>query len=1286
MADPCRAAVGFVFVVTVLTSVLCCFGGGASAQYAGRTAQMVLTYRGGSADYPSERFQTAFDETQRLFEAPNGAACLEQCLADDNCVGVFDWPRKKCYGLASLGSIPVATGTSGLSYSKTYAPLYTTVFTGKTPDNAGQPLRFTSAFSDTDRVFNVAMPAGSEERCLAMCAGDKMMDALDDDYCRGVFLWTTGHRLNCVGLKYLGDTNKGAITATNSVSMALIEPDEPPTTTTPEPCAVDSDFCQYAFLSLGDENHVAAACDAGLRVTCPTYCGLGCTQVEPSPVCDKGQHGVCTVNTVCSAEEYEEVAPGFLRDRKCLPLDTCMDGYYEYSPPLYNVNRVCAPIDECDETEYETQAPTASSNRLCALKTLCAANEYVAVEATATSDRVCERIRACGPGFEEVSAPSATADRLCMPCDGITKFSDDDADCRPVTPCAEGTYERTPPSSTQDRLCFAITTCEAGQWEAVAPTATSDRRCRDASVCGADQYEFRALAATADRVCRNVSPCNADEYETKEPTSVSDRECDPLTVCDLTTEYHIKVETASSDRVCAPLTVCQSNEYQFIAPTITSDRLCKKRRGCLEGEYESSLPTDVSDRICSPISPPCGDGLYELEEPSVFADRKCAPVDSCDVATQYEVSAPTYSSNRVCATATACVVGVEYESVPLQTFEDRKCEPISPLCVLGETYEESAPTPVSDRVCLPVTTCTQTQMQTVAPTYSSPGMCQDHHTCDPDTEYEVQSPTATSDRFCEPLTQCEDDEVVVVRKTATSDRTCEKIITCTAEEYETDPLLDYANRKCAALTVCDDFEYEKTKPSPVSDRKCVKITVCSADQYETKAPTGVTDRQCADLTECGEMRYETEEPTATRDRKCEPLTECKSEEYEYTAPTDTTDRVCKSLTICEQGQFVQVPASASSDRVCEDHSPCTAGEYELAKGTAQADFVCAPVTPCAPETQYTVTEATATSNTVCSPLTVCKDGKEYESVAASVSSDRKCSPVTTCASSSNLVTAIEATKVSDAVCGCRPGTWSSDVGSITAHVTSCTVYTHCESMGLDVDVAATPSSDEVCKLSTGSSSLLEKYGLDPEGTTWELNHKYLGDFTPDEVAALASAIYFNDNLLNFGVQNTGIDASFISAIAPALAAHQNLQTLNFDYLSATGGYGALTEVLRTGPSLSVLTVRSSQLSSADLTQLASAISLNPSLSLKRLNVADNPEAGLESAALALATAVGIDGGITTLLARDVGLRGTGAAFATALAQNQALVYADFRANDFTPEEEAALVEAWGGRAGALILQ
>ena len=97
---------------------------------------------------------------------------LRDCLASDECRGVFDRPGKACYGLRDLGKeAPVATTSHGLSYAKTYAPLYETVFTGAGAAAAGPARRFSTAFnSGAARLFSERLGKGEEEACLGACA------------------------------------------------------------------------------------------------------------------------------------------------------------------------------------------------------------------------------------------------------------------------------------------------------------------------------------------------------------------------------------------------------------------------------------------------------------------------------------------------------------------------------------------------------------------------------------------------------------------------------------------------------------------------------------------------------------------------------------------------------------------------------------------------------------------------------------------------------------------------------------------------------------------------------------------------------------------------------------------------------------------------------------------------------------------------------------------------------------------------------------------------------------
>lgn len=101
---------------------------------------------------------------------------------------------------------------------------------------------------------------------------------------------------------------------------------------------------------------------------------------------------VCTNTSICSADEFESVAPTATSDRVCSALSSCTAEEYESVAATSTSDRVCSTLSVCSSDEYESVAATVSSNRLCSALSVCSSDEYISVAATTTSDRICETI------------------------------------------------------------------------------------------------------------------------------------------------------------------------------------------------------------------------------------------------------------------------------------------------------------------------------------------------------------------------------------------------------------------------------------------------------------------------------------------------------------------------------------------------------------------------------------------------------------------------------------------------------------------------------------------------------------------------------------------------------------------------------------------------------------------------------------------------------------------------------------------------------------------------------
>ena len=85
-----------------------------------------------------------------------------------------------------------------------------------------------------------------------------------------------------------------------------------------------------------------------------------------------------------------------------------------------------------------------------------------------------------------------------------------------------------------------------------------------------------------------------------------------------------------------------------------------------------------------------------------------------------------------------------------------------------------------------------------------------------DTQYETKAPTLTSDRVCQDQPSCAAWEIVAVPGTTTTPQTCKA--KCAVNEW-------YDDGECKTVSECNDNEVENTAPTQTSDRSCRDMQV-----------------------------------------------------------------------------------------------------------------------------------------------------------------------------------------------------------------------------------------------------------------------------------------------------------------------------------------------------------------------------------------------------------------------------------------------------------------------------
>ncbi|MDA7838987.1 hypothetical protein N9A45_01515, partial [bacterium] len=428
-------------------------------------------------------------------------------------------------------------------------------------------------------------------------------------------------------------------------------------------------------------------------------------------------------------------APTIIADRQCTELSPECDEetQYEQARSLH-LNRRCVDLTVCTASQYETLAPTLTTNRVCTDKQMCQAGSYVAFGGNATSDRVCE---ACTEGYTDAEnqtscSPwtSCGAGRLqgqlptnagtCADCSPGTWAALATDDCQSWSLCTLGeTYQTQAPNATSDRVCVVLTTCDSSQYEYSEPTLEKDRECQKIDTCPTGQYlvaeateisnvECKAYTdcqagsyvafggnATSDRVCEactegytdaenqtSCSPwtsCGAGRLQGQLPTNagtcadcsggtwaaLATDDCQPWTACTEGETYQTQAPTKGSNRECGNVTTCSDKKYASVAATMIADTFCHDWRTCPEGTYVSVQPNATHDRSCTICengfsntenAESCtgwrttcdGDFYVNVNSGGVTLDRDCKSPSTCSHG-KFEVFAPQGINDRVCS-------------------------------------------------------------------------------------------------------------------------------------------------------------------------------------------------------------------------------------------------------------------------------------------------------------------------------------------------------------------------------------------------------------------------------------------------------------------------------------------------------------------------------------------------------------------------------------------------------------------------------------------------------------
>lgn len=199
-----------------------------------------------------------------------------------------------------------------------------------------------------------------------------------------------------------------------------------------------------------------------------------------------GSTGQCQALTVCTATQYEVIAPTATTDRKCAAASVCPPGTRETAGPTATTDRQCSP---CSANTYSTQTNAG----ICSPWTVCTANQFQSTPPTVVTDRVCTALTSCAAGTQILTSATATSDRVCKACDKNNfTTSANLMKCSDWSNCAAGFFA-VPGTSTKDRTC---TMCTSG-----FSTTTNAAACTPWKTCNSSQNQTKPGTSTSDVEC-----------------------------------------------------------------------------------------------------------------------------------------------------------------------------------------------------------------------------------------------------------------------------------------------------------------------------------------------------------------------------------------------------------------------------------------------------------------------------------------------------------------------------------------------------------------------------------------------------------------------------------------------------------------------------------------------------------------------------------------------------------------------------------------------------------------
>nr|XP_032804677.1 tumor necrosis factor receptor superfamily member 1B-like isoform X1 [Petromyzon marinus] len=260
-----------------------------------------------------------------------------------------------------------------------------------------------------------------------------------------------------------------------------------------------------------------------------------------------------------------------------------------------------------------------------------------------------------------------------------------------------------------------------------------------------------------------------------------------------------------------------------------------------------------------------------------------------------------------------------------------------------------------------------------------------------------------------------------------------------------DPIKDKCPKGYVLQSRCTTTSNVKCLPCPPnhylpyenSETKCWLCTSCNNASLRVKrqcSPEGNTICECKDGMYC---TYSSENSC----KQCSPHKNCPSGEGVVSRGTRIMNTTCKK---CPKGSFSN---KNSKTEPCQPHSRCEAGVQQA--GTSKADVICA-------SSNTTGVPENVTQDAGDNPV-ICREGSFCVESGAVHGSCLRCQEYSVCGPGFEVSS--HGTESSDAQCRpCPSGTFS----NTTSSVETCIPHTNCSSLGRDLLIQGTTTTDVTC--------------------------------------------------------------------------------------------------------------------------------------------------------------------------------------------------------------------------------